>query len=124
MSTPAEEHAQILDSWRQQLVQLRERNQQLLLEMAASGLRPEETSLLHARFDCLVDSIAEAMGAEAGTDFKLLAHVRWQQRLQVKLGEVRDEGTKTVLGMGAQMSAGQINELARITGTPGWNHHR
>lgn len=114
-----ENHVSVLDEWRQQLQQLRGENQQLMLELAASGVAPEQTSLVHVRFDCLIDVIAEAMG-ENGLDFKLLAHVRWQQRLQEKLKEAAKEGTKAVLGMGGLMSPSQIRDLARETGTPGW----
>jgi hypothetical protein len=120
MSTPAEEHAQVLDHWRKQLQELREQNKQILLEMSAAGVQAEDASVLNARFDCLVDSIGEAMGPEAGPDFKLLAHVRWQQRLLVLLTEARKQGTKTVLGMGGLLSPSQISQLARDTGTPGW----
>jgi hypothetical protein len=122
-ANPDENHVNVLDEWRQQLQDLREQNQRLTAELAAGNIRIEETSLLHARFDCLIDSIGEAMGPN-GLDFKLLAHVRWQQRLQEQLKEVQKQGTKAVLSQGSRLSASEITQLARETGTPGWNHRR
>jgi hypothetical protein len=110
----------VQEEWRKALADYREQNKRLLLDMAALAIRPEETSLLHARIDCLIDSLAEAMG-DNGEDFRLLAHTQWQERLNARLRQAAQDSTKTVLGQGASLSSGQIAALARETGTPGWN---
>jgi hypothetical protein len=122
MSTP-DEYAALVSEWKENLERFREENKQLLMGMAAAGIRPEETSIMHARLDCLVECIAEAMGPQ-GDDFKLMADVRWQERLNGKLREVEKQGAKVVLGMGSLLSPGQIAQLARETGTPGWQKTR
>lgn len=110
--------------WQQELDTLLSQNQRLIVGLHARGIVPEETSLLHVRFDCLIDAIGEVMG-EAGDDFVLMARVRWQQKLGAELARIQQEGTRAVLGLGGTLNPSQVADLARETGMPGWTpRHR
>lgn len=126
MTTPSANGAGPVDvallQLRQQLDQLQAENLATFAALKAQHIVPDLISLVESKVDSLVDSIAEVSGM--GQHFQLLAHVRFQQKLKEQLAVAQKEGTKAVLGSGSLLSAAQINELARETGTPGWQRGR
>jgi hypothetical protein len=92
-------------------------NQEKLAEFNQQGIIIDPQSLIHARIDSLIESVAEAIGPQMGPGWAWQARMRYEQELQRQYGEVGQQATRISLAQGAGWSPSMIAQLARETGT-------
>lgn len=116
MTQPVDPH---LMQWQAHLDQLIAENRAGYEELARQGLRFPFEQIVLAQIDCLIESIAEAMGPQQGPQFAVLARTRWEQRTAQNIEQAKKEGRKVQIAQGGSLSPADIRNLAKATGTFG-----
>lgn len=96
-------------------------NQARVRRLAEQGTPLDPASLLHARIEQLIQSIAQFAGPE-GQRWATLTKLQFEQWLSRTLDEVEGGARKSLLAQGASFTPGMIAALARESGTFGTQH--
>lgn len=108
----------VLVQWKARLDQLIAQNRGGYEKLARNGIRFPFESVILAQVDCLIDSVAEAMGP-AGPQFAVLARTRWEERTARSIAEAEEQGRKQQIAVAGSFTPSMIRDMARATGTFG-----
>jgi hypothetical protein len=84
--------------------------------LSRSGIAVDTASLIHARIDALIDSVASAIGP-AGPLWAVTARISFETAMAAEFDRIEAEAQRIVLAQGAMYTPAMIAELARQTGT-------
>lgn len=86
--------------------------------LARRGIQPDAAYMLDMHIQSLRASMAATMGA-SGPMWELHSRLAFELEVEKFIARAMEEGTKAQLAMGGSMSATQIRQMARQTGTYG-----
>jgi hypothetical protein len=92
-------------------------NQEKLAAFQQQGIIIDPLSLLHARIDALIESVAQAIGPQMGPGWAWQARMAYEENLQKQYAEVEGQASRIALSQGAGWTPAMIAQLARETGT-------
>lgn len=99
----------------QQFTELLARNQERLADLQRQGLAPDPFSMVHARIDKLIDSIAQFAGPD-GPRWSVLTRLAFERYIEQEIEAATTLSRRAQLAQGALFTPGMIAELARQTG--------
>lgn len=97
---------------------LKAANAQGLQELARQNVGFSEGAMLASRIEVLIESFARALGPQ-GPLWAVQARLAWEEQMEKNIDMARQQSGKAQLTLGSQLSATEIRELARQTGTFG-----
>lgn len=101
-----------------QLSRLVEQNKDAFTDLQRRGINFDPLSLLGARIDSLISSIAGAFGPQ-GQVWAVQVRLDWETAVAEQLQAAGQQGTKAQLAVGGQFTPAMIRQLAKETGTLG-----
>jgi len=104
-----------LEELQQQFEAVRDDNQDRLGKLGQLGAEMDPLSFLHARMDCLIDSISRFAGPN-GPRWALITRLEFEQHIARELDSIEKEATQAQLAQGALWTPAMISRYARETG--------
>ena len=104
-----------LEQLQKQFERVRDDNQGRLAGLGQLGAEMDPLSFLHARMDCLIDSISRFAGPN-GPRWALITRLEFEQHIARELDTIEKEATQAQLAQGALWTPEMISRYARETG--------
>lgn len=101
-----------------QLTTLLQQNVADIQELNRRGIGFDQNQITNARIDTVINAIAQALGPQ-GEIWSLQCRLAFETAMAENVALAKKEGTKAQLAAGSSMSASNIRQLARQTGTFG-----
>jgi hypothetical protein len=101
-----------------ELQRANEGNARSLEELRRQGAQIDPIAMVNSRINMLIDSVARFAGQD-GPRWAALTRLEFAQAVAREIEEVGGKVTQAQLSLGAQLSPGQIAQLAREAGTFG-----
>jgi hypothetical protein len=113
--TQEQQLAQQAAQMQQHLNGLVEQNKAGFAELARRGIQFDPGTVLSARLDSLIQSVAEAFGPP-GQLWAIQARISFEQQVAEQQQAAGEQGRKAQLGLGASFTPSMIRQLAAETG--------
>lgn len=104
-----------LEELQRQFESVRDDNQVRLGSLGQLGAEMDPMSFLHARMDCLIDSISRFAGPN-GPRWAVITRLEFEQHISRELDTIEKEATQAQLAQGALWTPAMISRYARETG--------
>lgn len=116
--TPEQQLAHMKAQLEQELLALVERNKAGFADLQRQGINFDQSQILSARVDTLINSIASAFGPQ-GEVWAVQCRLDWEQFVAQQIAAASEQGTKAQLSLGGRFTPEMIRQLARETGSVG-----
>jgi len=99
----------------QQFTELLAKNQASLADLQRQGVALDPFSMMHARIDKLIDSIAQFAGPD-GPRWAVLTRLAFERYIEEEIETAATVGRRAQIAQGAAFTPSMIADLARQTG--------